>query len=116
MWKWIDQFFAIRHTTLNGEHSLTPFFIANPNIKSPLLLVGEKLLIFSIYELLLAKTPSFIHPDRVLIYFWSKEALEKKITILKLEQTSPEDLALLLQIQAMYETLKRSHPAKEIFN
>lgn len=115
MWKWVDQFFAIRHTTLNGQHSSTPFFIDNPNVKTPLLLVGEKLLIFAIYKILLAKTPSFINPDRVLVYFWAKEALEKKITILKLEQSSHDDLDQLLLIEEMNEKLKRSHLSKEIF-
>lgn len=122
LWKWVDQFYTIRNAILSGEHPTEPLFLENPTVKSPLLLIGEKLLIYAIYDMLftnqflegkngtLTIPDDFnsIHPERVLVYFWTRETLEKKITILLLEKENIRDLAMLKKIEEMHKTLQES--------
>lgn len=118
LWKWVDLFFMAKTLLLKG---LTPNdlnFNSNPDIQSPLYLIGEKLLIFSIYDLLfhwhlslgIAGTDTTpdrfakIAPERVLVYFWTKETLEKKLLLLSIAQEDKE-LEMLLAIKNMHEKL-----------
>lgn len=120
LWKWVDQFYGSSLSALAGEQIEDPLFLDNPNVRAPLLLIAEKLLIFSIYDTLFAKklligaggTPStpddfkYIHPERVLVYFWTNETLEKKIALLNIQQSNALDLAMLYNIKDMHQKLQ----------
>lgn len=132
LWKWVDQFYQSALAALSGAQMEDPLFIENPNVKTPLLLIAEKLLIFSIYSRLFAKnlligapgTPStpddfkYIHPERVLVYFWTTETIEKKIALLNIQQSNELDLAMLRNIKEMHQKLQTKslvESPKEIF-
>lgn len=132
LWKWVDQFYTSSISALNGELLGDPLFLDNPNVKAPLLLIAEKLLIYSIYDTLFAKkllvgavgTPSIpddfkhVHPERVLVYFWTIETLEKKIALLNIQQSNEQDLAMLNNIMEMHQKLQTKslvESPKEIF-
>lgn len=132
LWKWVDQFYAIRNAALNGEYSPNLLFLSNPNIKTPLLLIAEKLLIYSIYDLLFKNklvegssgtlsTPDdfkIIHPERVLVYFWTESNIEKKLTLLSLSHSDEQELQMLVKIKEMHGYLRTAGlnlSAKEIF-
>ncbi len=129
LWKWVDRFYASSHAAMAGELLEDPLFNDNPNVKTPILLIAEKLLIFSIYDTLFAKklligaegTPStpddfkHVHPERVLVYFWTLDTLSKKIELLNFQQDSPLDLTMLTNIQEMHQKLQRKGSSKETF-
>lgn len=116
LWKWVDQFYDLRKAALIGEPYIDKPFKENPDIASSLYHIAKKVLIYAIYDTLFTKhllegssgTPStpddfyFIHPEKVLVYFWTKETLNKKITVLKLQANSEEDLKMLNKIKALY--------------
>lgn len=118
LWRWVDLFFAAKTLLLKGQMPRDLYFNANPDIKSHLYLIGEKLLIFSIYDLLFQwhlslgiagteTTPDRfekIPPERVLVYFWTKETLEKKLTLLSLAENDKE-LQMLLAIKNMHDRI-----------
>ena len=120
LWKWVDQFYKSAQLALSGELLEDPLFLDNPNVGAPLLMIGKKLLIYSIYDTLFAKklligavgTPStpddfkHIHPERVLVYFWTHETLEKKMALLSLQKGSELDLAMLSKIKEMHQKLQ----------
>jgi hypothetical protein len=119
LWKWVDLFFSAKGLLLKGQTPSNLCFSANPDIKSPLYLIAEKLLIFSIYDLLFQwhlslgiagtkTTPdsfSKIPPERVLVYFWTLETIDKKLTLLSITQNDKE-LEMLLAIKTMHEKLQ----------
>lgn len=123
LWKWVDLFFSAKVLLLKGQTPADLNFSANPSITSPLYLIGEKLLIFSIYDLLFhwhlslgiagtETTPdrfAKIPPERVLVYFWTKETIDKKLTLLSLAQNDTE-LEMLLAIKDMHEKLHSGYP------
>lgn len=104
LWKWVDLFYAAKSLLLKGQTPKSLEFTANPDISSPLYIIGEKLLIYSIYDLLFhwhltlgdPGTPSTpdrfprIPPERVLVYFWTKETIEKKLILLSISQNDNE--------------------------
>lgn len=116
LWKWVDQFYALRNEVLRGEHFVDKLFEENPDVKDTYYHISRKILIYSIYDCLFKKnllegssgtasTPDdfyFIHPEKVLVYFWTKETLNKKITLLKLQSHVERDLEMLNKIQALY--------------
>lgn len=119
LWRWVDLFYAAKILLLKGQTPRDLYFKANPDIKSPLYLIGEKLLIFSIYDLLFQwhlslgiagteTTPdrfAKIPPEIVLVYFWTKETIEKKLTLLSLTENT-EELEMLTSIKNMHSKLQ----------
>lgn len=122
LWKWVDLFFEAKNLLLKGQTPNHLNFTLNPSIESPLHLIGEKLLIYSIYDLLFqwdlslgtsgtSTTPdrfAKVPPERVLIYFWTKETIEKKLTLLSFEQNDKE-LETLLAIQELQKKFSHHH-------
>ena len=132
LWKWVDQFYKSAFAALSGDQMEDPLYLENPNVKAPLLLIAEKLLIFSIHATLFEKnlligasgtssTPDdfkYIHPERVLVYFWTAETIEKKIALLNIQQSNALDLAMLHNIKEMHQKLQTKslvESPKEIF-
>lgn len=127
LWKWINHFFMARFLFQKGQSPKISQFIENPNVRSPLYLIAEKILIFSIYDLLFQwhlslgiagtiSTPdrfARIPPERILVYFWTVETLEKKITLLTLqeEESTNKDLEMIQSIKNMHEQLQRLAPS-----
>ena len=108
-WKWIDDFYRIKKDLIHGDTVLDPVFQLNPNFKVSHLLIGIKLFIYSIcYSLyksnLLSSThfdlftpPDFkwIHPEEILLFFWTEENLLNKINLF-IEKALKEDSEALL--------------------
>lgn len=120
LWKWVDQFYVLRNAALRGEHFADTPFKENPDVKASLYHISRKILIYSIYDTLFRKhllegisgTPStpddfyYIHPEKVLVYFWTQETINKKAMLLKLQPHNEKDLEMLEKIQALHLHLK----------
>jgi hypothetical protein len=118
LWKWVDLFFAAKTLLLKGQTPRSLDFAAHPEVSSPLYLIGEKLLIYSIYDLLFhwrlslgiagtEATPdrfAKVPPERVLVYFWTEETIEKKLTLSSFAENDKE-LEMLLAIKQMHEKM-----------
>lgn len=95
LWKWVEQFYITKENAKLGKNIDSLIFNENPNLTVPLVTIGEKLFIYSIYELLfhqnlisgLAGSPStpddflIIHPSRVLLYLWPEENILRKLSL-----------------------------------
>lgn len=126
MWKWVEQFYAIKTSLHKRSHDVRLLFLENPNVSAPLLLIGQKLLIYALYDTLFlnrhlsgvegtASTPDDfkkIHPENVLLFFWSEEMLLRKITLLEIQhdtQANDKDLQLLKAIwKKMHRHIRHS--------
>lgn len=95
-WKWVDDFYEVKHRIIHGEPFLDPLFRLNPNFEISHIFLGIKLFVYSIYYNLfkfhlLRSThvdfytpPDFkwIHPEEILLFFWTEPALLRKLSIL----------------------------------
>lgn len=94
-WKWIDDFYEAKRQIVHGERLPDPLFQINPNFEVSHILIGIKLFIYSSYytlfkyHLLTSETfdtytpPDFkwIHPEEVLLFFWTETNLLKKLDL-----------------------------------
>lgn len=92
-WKWVDDFYEVKHRIVNGEPFLDPLFRLNPNFEISHIFLGIKLFIYAVYYnlfqfQLLHSTyadpytpPDFkwIHPEEILLFFWTESTLLRKI-------------------------------------
>ncbi|MBA2367504.1 MAG: hypothetical protein H0V82_00590 [Candidatus Protochlamydia sp.] len=92
-WKWVADFYEVKRKIVHGGETPDPIFRINPNFEISHLLIGIKLFIYSAYYTLhthhlLSSThndpytpPDFkwIHPEEILLFFWTEENLLKKI-------------------------------------
>lgn len=92
-WKWVDDFYEVKRKIVHGGETPDPLFRINPNFEIHHLLIGIKLFIYSAYytlhtHSLLSSThtdpytpPDFkwIHPEEVLLFFWTEENLLRKL-------------------------------------
>lgn len=95
-WKWIEQFYESRYAIVHGNIHRAALFTANPNFSVPIVTIGSQLFIYSVYYSLLAHNlinalevkstfpPDFkwIHPEKVLLFFWTEIHLLQKIHFL----------------------------------
>lgn len=94
-WKWVDDFYEVRRRLIHkGEHP-DPIFKLNPNFEVSHILIGMKLFIYSVYYMLfkyqilssqstdLYTPPDFkwIHPEEILLFFWTEPHLLIKLDI-----------------------------------
>lgn len=115
-WKWVDDFYEVKRRILKGDTFLDPLFRFNPNFEVSHILLGIKLFVYSVYYYLFkynllkstymgAFTPpdfKWIHPDEILLFFWTEPSILDKIShFLKhsekeeLKEESYEDMNLL---------------------
>ncbi|MCE2982850.1 MAG: hypothetical protein LW832_04700 [Parachlamydia sp.] len=120
-WKWVDDFYDSRRKILHGGPLPDPQFKLNPNFDISHLLIGIKLFIYSVYYNLhlygLIKSthedayspPDFkwIHPEEVLLFFWTEESLLKKIIICLDESraNNEENLADLHALMNLFSSM-----------
>lgn len=92
-WKWVDDFYEVKQRILRGDTFLDPLFRWNPNFEVSHILLGIKLFIYSIYYYLFTyqllestrvdpyTPPDFkwIHPEEILLFFWTESAVLEKI-------------------------------------
>lgn len=104
-WKWVDDFYEVKRRILRGETFLDPLFRLNPNFEVSHILLGIKLFVYSVYYYLfkyqlLESTyedpytpPDFkwIHPEEILLFFWTEPAVLEKISSL-IKQAEQGDL------------------------
>lgn len=127
LWKWVDQFYEARKMIAAGEKNPPLIFQANPNVQIPIDQIGEKLLIYSIYDVLFQKhliqgkegTPST--PDdfkttpasHTLVYFWPEEALIQKLVLLSYPKVDGEkhtdDLEMLSSLWKEHKELQKRY-------
>lgn len=93
-WKWVDDFYHVKRRILDGETFLNPSFCLNPNFEVSHIQLGIKLFVYSVYYFLFkykliqstyedSYTPpdfKWIHPEEVLLFFWSEESVLEKIS------------------------------------
>lgn len=94
-WKWVDDFYEVKKRIVRGDNVVEPMFRHNPNFEVSHLFLGTKLFIYSVYyslfQLKLIESthedpyipPDFkwIHPEEILVFFWSEEALLRKLSL-----------------------------------
>ncbi len=94
-WKWVDDFYEVKRRIIHGETFLDPLFRLNPNFEVSHILLGIKLFVYSVYYYLfkyqlLESTyvdpytpPDFkwIHPEEVLLFFWTEPSVLEKISL-----------------------------------
>lgn len=94
-WKWVDDFYQLKRQIILGEPFLNTRFQFNPNFEISHPFLGIKLLVYSIYYQLFKlhllhpihvdsySPPDFysIHPEEVLLFFWTEITLLQKIKI-----------------------------------
>lgn len=132
-WKWADGFYDIKRKIIYHGDNPDPFFRANKNFVVSFVYVGIKLFIYSIYytlfqyklipseELDLSAPPDFkwLHPEELILFFWTEENLLRKITLslssLTEQPNSPEYLLELRWLSNLYHEmftryyLRKSH-------
>lgn len=115
-WKWVDEFYTLKKQVAQGAAKVDHQFTANPNFSVPLMHIGLKLFIYVLYYQLYQyhfipnttkdkfSPPDFrwIHPEEVLLFFWTEESLLRKISLLlmqiregKLSAENQSDIHLL---------------------
>lgn len=94
-WKWVDEFYKVKHRAIQGDFFLDLLFRLNPNFEVSHIILGIKLFVYSVYyqlftyQLLRSKhtdpyTPpdfKWIHPEEVLLFFWTEESVLEKISL-----------------------------------
>lgn len=124
LWIWVDRFYELQEATLKGSSHIDSFFTENSNVKSPVILIGKKLFIYSIYELLYTKdllkgtrgtetTPddfTYIHPERILVYFWTLNTIERKKILLNHQPVGENEAKMLSKIEEMHASLQKILP------
>jgi hypothetical protein len=94
-WKWTDDFYEVKRKIVHGGITPDPFFRANPNFEISHILIGIKLLIYSVYYTLFkyglihsdafdSYTPpdfKWIHPEEILLFFWTESSLLRKLAL-----------------------------------
>lgn len=92
-WKWIDTFYDLKRNIVHGGNTKDSCFKHNPNFQISHLFIGIKLFIYSVYYMLFKNklissksydpyTPpdfKWIHPEEVLLLFWTEDSLLKKL-------------------------------------
>jgi hypothetical protein len=132
-WKWVDDFYNVRRKIVHEGQIVDPTFYGNPNFEVSHVMLGIKLFIYSIYShlfnmhLLKSKafneqTPpdfKFIHPEEILLFFWTETSLLKKIRlflfqIMKRQEDSlklyPDIRFLVHLFMSMHQRHDRIHP------
>lgn len=115
-WKWVDDFYAVKRQIVLGDTVLDPVFRMNPNFEISHIFLGIKLFIYSVYYTLfqfkliksihqdLFTPPDFkwIHPEEILVFFWTENILLKKLTLfLKQVQQDPSKEELYADIHLL---------------
>ncbi len=105
-WKWVDDFYDVRHRLILGDTILNPMFYVNPNFEISHLSLGIKLFVYSVcyklcrYQLMKSfhqdqyTPPDFkwIHPEETLIFFWTEANLLRKLSLFILQVQQTEQL------------------------
>lgn len=95
-WKWVDNFYEIKRQIVHCGQNPDPSFKFNPNFEVSHIVLGIKLFIYSVhlllhkYQLISDKTTDsfspidfkWIHPEEVLLFFWTEAYLLKKLELL----------------------------------
>jgi hypothetical protein len=112
-WKWVDQFYQTRRQLVHTGDLPDETFLWNPSYRVSFVYMGIKLYIYVVYytlfklKLLPSDTPTFynpptfkwIHPEEVLLFFWSEEGLLNKLSVLFLQlEFSPNQLEVQSEI------------------
>jgi hypothetical protein len=93
-WKWVDDFYEVRHKIVHSGMTPDPIFKLNPNFEISHILIGIKLFIYSAYYSLYKynllhsvssdayNPPDFkwIHPEEILLLFWTEKHLLRKLS------------------------------------
>lgn len=116
-WKWVDSFYLLKKQVIHGLPNPPDLYTENPNFQIPLLHIGVKLFVYVVYYKLFrdhlvesvnyshSTPPDFkwIHPEEILLFFWTEESLLRKISLLlmqkqggKVSEDNERDLALLV--------------------
>jgi hypothetical protein len=104
-WKWVDDFYQVKRRIIHGEPFLDPLFRLNPNFEISHIFLGIKLFVYAIYYKLFKfqllhptyldfyTPPDFkwIHPEEVLLFFWTESSLLRKLSLL-LKQIEQEPM------------------------
>jgi len=103
-WKWVDGFYDLHKQIVHGGDNPDPIFKGNRNFHVPYIFVGMKLFIYTIYYMLfkyklieskeidLFSPPDFkcIHPQELLLFFWTEDSLIRKISLALLQAADPQ--------------------------
>lgn len=132
-WKWVDAFYLLKKQVIHGTIKPEDRFLDNPNFEVSLVHIGIKLFIYmTYYKLFKSKLihasdddsfapPDFkwIHPQELLLYFWTEESLFRKISLLLIQMqkgnATPEnesDLKLLTSLFVNF--MERFYTQKEL--
>lgn len=94
-WKWVHDFYSVKRSIVHGGNNPDPLFKANPNFEVSHVLIATRLFIYSVYSLLFKSqlldsknsdpfTPpdfKWIHPEEVLLFFWTEVSLLRKLNL-----------------------------------
>jgi hypothetical protein len=94
-WKWVDDFYQVKSRIIHGDPILDPLFRLNNNFEISHILLGIKLFVYAVYYNLfkfhllqpthktLYSPPDFkwIHPEEILLFFWTEPTLLKKLNL-----------------------------------
>lgn len=127
-WKWVDAFYLLKKQVIHGSPDPVDLFRENPNFQVPLLHIGVKLFIYAIYYQLFKDhlvhsersspfTPpdfKFIHPEEILLFFWTEESLLRKISALLMQikggkQSKENEMDIALLSSTYSSLLERFH-------
>lgn len=120
-WKWVDDFYTVRHRIILGDTILNPIYCFNPNFEIPHLSLGIKLFIYSICYKLCRNhlmpsihqdqysPPDFkwIHPEETLIFFWTETNLLRKLSLFLLQVQQTDQLQQRSELYAEIGLLSR---------
>ena len=131
-WKWVDAFYLLKKQVIHGTPIPNDLFRDNPNFEVPLLHIGVKLFIYTVYYKLFKihlihsengdrfTPPDFkwIHPQEVLLFFWTEESILRKISLLLMRDTTAENLSDLKLLESTYVNMMErffhtAHPFAE---
>lgn len=122
-WKWVDEFYQLKKQVVQGMSKTDDLFLANPNFSVPLMHIGLKLFIYVLYYYLVSyrlitssnkdkfAPPDFrwIHPQEVLLFFWTEESLLRKISLLLMQihqgKISQENQSDIYQLSELFVAL-----------
>lgn len=130
-WKWVDDFYLVKRRILHGEIFLDPLFRLNPNFEISHIFLGIKLFVYAAYYHLhrFSSLPSshedpftpadfkWIHPEEILLFFWTEPSLLRKLNLLVVqserEEKKEESRAEIHLLTSLFVSIYERYVAEE---
>lgn len=112
-WKWVDDFYTVKRQVVYSGATPDPIFRSNPNFEISQTLIGIKLFIYAVYNVMFKyklispvhfdeyTPPDFrwIHPEEILLFFWTESTLLEKLNVfIDRAQTDSENKELYAEV------------------